>query len=148
MSTNDDSGSASPATPPGPSHRHLYPTQYVDPLCGLRVRVANATDDAGEPVEGTVERVVASRFGPLAVLAEYGAARGWPTADCKPVECYTLDGVELELSGFLDANPDLEPDEVQAIRALQPGDEMCFGGGAAALFVLRRELPGWTGGAR
>ena len=147
MSTQDDSEPTSPSAPAGPSHRDLYPDQYVDPLCGLRVRVANATDDGGKPVEGTVERVVSSRFGALAILAEYGAARAWPTGDCTPVDCYTLDGKRVELAEFLDANPDLDPDEVHAVRSLEPGDEMCFGGGAAALFVLRREFPGWTGGA-
>jgi hypothetical protein len=129
-----------------PSHRDLYPAQYADPLCGLRVRVANSSDDSGKPVEGIVERVVPSRFGPLAILAEYGAARAWPAADCKPVECYTLDGVEVGLAEFLDANPDLDPEEERAVRALQPGEEMYFGGGAAAVFVLRRELPGWSRG--
>ena len=98
-------------------------------------------------MEGTVERVVPSRFGPLAILAEYGPERAWPTRDCTPVDCYTLDGKPVELAEFLDANPDLDPDEVHAIRSLEPGDEMCFGGGAAAIFVLRHELPGWTSGA-
>jgi hypothetical protein len=53
------------------SHRDLYPAQYEHPLCGKRVRTADGK------VSGTVERVVASRFGPLAILKEHGAEQSW-----------------------------------------------------------------------
>jgi hypothetical protein len=129
-------------------HRDLYPAQYAHPLCGLRVRVENATDDAGAPLCGIVERVVTSRFGRLAILAEYGAEQAWLASACRPVDCFTLNGVEVTLAEFLADNLDLEPAEVEAVQALQPGEEMSFGGGAAPLFILRRELPGWPGRPR
>lgn len=145
MNRRDDDASPQVPEPSRPTHREMYPEQYADPLCGLRVRVENATDEAGTPIRGTVVRVVPSRFGRLAILAEYGAEQAWPAADCTPVDCYTLDGVEVTLAEFLEANPDLEPEEVQAIHDLQPGQEIAFGGGATALSILRRERPGWPG---
>jgi hypothetical protein len=131
-----------------PGHRDRYPAQYTHPLCGLRVRVENATDDAGAPVCGIVERVVPSQFGQLAILAEYGTDQTWLASACRPVDCYTLNGVEVTLAEFLAENPDLEPEEAQAVRGLNPGEEMSFGGGASGLFILRRELPGWPGRPR
>lgn len=50
---------------------------------------------------------------------------------------FTLDGEPLDLADFVVVN-DLEPEQVNAIGAMEPGDEMTFGGGAGALFVLRR----------
>jgi hypothetical protein len=44
------------------THRESYPEQYNHPLCGKEVRIkTNGT-------VGTVERVVDSRFGKLAIL--------------------------------------------------------------------------------
>jgi len=60
---------------------------------------------------------------------------------------YTLEveGVEGavvvdDLEAFLTDNAEgFSEEEVDAIRALQPGREMTIGGGAAPLFTLRRE---------
>ena len=54
-------------------HRQMYPEQYAHPLCGRRVLVT----PIGQPeYEGTVKRVVPSRFGPIAMLD--GEIGGWP----------------------------------------------------------------------
>lgn len=73
-------------SPAQPTHRELYPDQYEHPLCGRRVRVRDATYE-GEPVVGTVERVVTSaRWGQLAILAEYPGDRAWSVQNCDPIE--------------------------------------------------------------
>jgi hypothetical protein len=46
------------------THRELYPEQYAHPLCGRKVTAAG--------VAGVVDRVVPSRFGPLAILVGDG----------------------------------------------------------------------------
>ena len=52
---------------------------------------------------------------------------------------FTLDGEPLEdIREFVRDNG-LDEAEEAAVYALRPGDEMRFGGGAAAEFVLRRE---------
>jgi hypothetical protein len=43
----------------------------------------------------------------------------------------------VDLAEFYRDN-DLEPEEVNAIGRMQPGDEKSFGGGAGVLFTLRR----------
>jgi hypothetical protein len=43
----------------------------------------------------------------------------------------------IDLAEFYRDN-DLEPEEVNAIGRMQPGDEKSFGGGAGVLFTLRR----------
>lgn len=43
----------------------------------------------------------------------------------------------VDLADFYVVN-DFEPETVNAIGRMQPGDEMSFGGGAAPLFILRR----------
>jgi hypothetical protein len=133
---------------PSPPHRELSPEQYAHPLCGLRVRVEDTTDRTGQPIEGIVLRVVPSSFGPLAILAEYGETAAWPASGCTPVDRYTLNGVETTLEEFLGANDELDPEDRDAVQALQPGEEIRFGGGAAPLSILRRELPGWPGPPR
>lgn len=50
---------------------------------------------------------------------------------------FRLDGEEVDLEELLDANRDgLDPDELDAIRAMAPGDSITFGGGAWATFVV------------
>ena len=141
----NETGNDSPQPPANPTHRDLYPEQYTDPLCGLRVTVDGAVDASGHPVEGTVERVVTTWFGRLAVLVEHGPSTAWAADRCRPVDRYTLNGTVVSLDAFMEANEDLEPEEIEAVRNLQPGEEVHFGGGAAARFILRREHPGWSG---
>jgi hypothetical protein len=50
---------------------------------------------------------------------------------------FTLDGEPVDIQAFLSAN-DFSPDEIAAIRDLPLGEEIVYGGGAAATFVLRR----------
>lgn len=64
------------------AHRDRYPEQYTHPLCGKTVRIAVC---AGEEIRGTVLRVVPSRFGALAILAEHGAACAWAVQDCEEI---------------------------------------------------------------
>lgn len=53
---------------------------------------------------------------------------------------FTLDGEPVELAAFLSRNVEtLYPEDVAEIRAMIPGDEIRFGGGAWGLFVLRCE---------
>ena len=55
---------------------------------------------------------------------------------------YTLDREAVVFEDFLrDLSLDqaLDPDEVEAILNLQPGEEYRIGGGAVAEFVVRRE---------
>jgi hypothetical protein len=64
------------------THRELYPGQYEHPLCGRLVAVVTA---GRERARGVVERVVPSRFGPLALL-QGGPATAWPVAACRLAE--------------------------------------------------------------
>lgn len=53
---------------------------------------------------------------------------------------WTLDGNPTDLESFIRDNAEtFDEREVAAIRAMQPGEERRFGGGAAPLFVLKRE---------
>ncbi len=52
---------------------------------------------------------------------------------------FTLDGKPVDLADFLEVN-EFEADQVASILNLLPGETMNFGGGAAASFVLRREV--------
>jgi hypothetical protein len=54
---------------------------------------------------------------------------------------FTLDGEPIEDFGtFLRENADdFTVEDAQRFDALQPGEEVLLGGGAAATFVLRRE---------
>jgi hypothetical protein len=62
-------------------HRDCYPDQYRHPLVGKRVKVRTRTS---HETEGVVERVVQTRFGPLAHL-EGGGDTAWLVSDCTPV---------------------------------------------------------------
>jgi hypothetical protein len=56
---------------------------------------------------------------------------------------YTLDGEDIDIEQFLFDNResfDFDRATVARVRAMRAGDEMTFGGGAAATFVLRREV--------
>lgn len=56
---------------PDDEHRKAYPDQYSHHLCGKKVKVMR------QDIEGTVYRVVPSRFGPLAILKEHGSETSW-----------------------------------------------------------------------
>jgi hypothetical protein len=46
---------------------------------------------------------------------------------------------EVDLAEFLEVNSEgLTPDELRWIAAMQPGDTVNIGGGAAEMFTLRR----------
>lgn len=47
------------------THRQCYPEQYSHPLCGKEVAVFPGTD---REIRGVVERVMLTRFGPMARL--------------------------------------------------------------------------------
>lgn len=50
---------------------------------------------------------------------------------------FTLDGEAVDLEELIDANREgLHPEELDAIRALQPGESITFGGGAWATFMV------------
>ena len=60
------------------------------------------------------------------------------------VPSYTLDGEPVDIEEFISDNTaedvaGITELEVASIRALQPGEQIIFGGGAAAEFVLRRD---------
>ncbi len=62
------------------SHRELYPEQYTHALIGRYVTViVNGSSLA----EGVVERVILSRYGPLAILADK-QNRAFAAKDCHP----------------------------------------------------------------
>ena len=61
----------------GKTHRELYPEQYTHPLVGKKVR------SHGEVF--TVERVVGSRFGKIAIVPNTNPMRGYAVSDCKEV---------------------------------------------------------------
>lgn len=71
------------------THREMFPEQYSHPLVGKQVTI---TPPDGPPVQGTVERVFASRFGPLCTLAEHGGVMAWRTLDIRrtPLEWVDL----------------------------------------------------------
>jgi len=64
------------------SHKETYPEQYTHHLVGVRVRVVT---HAGPQAEGTVTRVVQTRFGPLAILDDK-ADVAWAIKDCQEVK--------------------------------------------------------------
>ena len=63
------------------THRELYPKQYTHRLVGQNVKVSTK---GVLRVEGIVERVVSSRFGPLAIIAGDQKMRAWSLKDCIP----------------------------------------------------------------
>lgn len=74
------------------------------------------------------------------------------TFDARPVRCearYTLDGEPVDLDDLIRDNQDpdfgFEATDIAQLRALQPGQELRFGGGAAAEFTVRREIVGDDG---
>lgn len=53
---------------------------------------------------------------------------------------YTLDGEPVDIAELIAVNHAvLDADDIARIDAMQPGEQIIFGGGAAAEFVLRRE---------
>lgn len=53
---------------------------------------------------------------------------------------FTLNGDHINVAEFLHANDEtFTLDDVKAILALEPGDKLVFGGGAAPQFVLERQ---------
>lgn len=55
---------------------------------------------------------------------------------------FTLDGGPVDLDGVTHDNRDgLDADELDAIRAMKPGDSIIFGGGAWASFVVACSAP-------
>jgi hypothetical protein len=63
------------------THRELYPNQYTHPMVGKVVKVRT---NQGGKADGTVERVVPSRFGPLAILEDQEVA--WSIRDCEVID--------------------------------------------------------------
>jgi hypothetical protein len=66
-----------------------------------------------------------------------------PVTSPAPAPLYTLDDEPVDLDVFLrdNAAPDVagfSDEDLAAIRALRPGEEIVLGGGAGAEFVLRR----------
>ena len=61
------------------THRECHPDQYTHPLCGKKVKVRTS---AGFTTEGVVERVVGTRWGPLAHLDNSGDT-AYHVSDCK-----------------------------------------------------------------
>ena len=64
------------------THREAYPEQYSHPRCGQQVRV---THEGEEVARGLIERVVFSRFGPLAILDSTGCEKAWSLGACEEV---------------------------------------------------------------
>lgn len=62
-------------------HRERYPEQYTHPLCGKRVRVFCTYTSNAVLTEGTVTRVVSTRFGLLAHLDD-GRDAAYSVSDC------------------------------------------------------------------
>lgn len=61
-------------------------------------------------------------------------------ADCEEVRNppeYRLDGETVDLDGFIEDN-DLDEDEVDELRSLQPGQRFTLGGGAWAEVYVER----------
>jgi hypothetical protein len=63
------------------SHRETYPEQYAHPRVGERVVVRR--QDGTVAVRGVIERVVSSRFGPLALLEGQSPREAWALSACK-----------------------------------------------------------------
>lgn len=79
----------------------------------------------------------------LVERAGFGPRRGGP-GDA-PAADYTLDGEPVDVEEFIRDNTrgpawaNLTRVQIRRIRSLPPGEEIVFGGGASAEFVLRRE---------
>jgi hypothetical protein len=57
--------------------------------------------------------------------------------DREDARVFALDGEPVDLDELLDANREgLDDEEIDAIRAMKPGDSISFGGGAWATFVV------------
>lgn len=57
-----------------------------------------------------------------------------------PTARFTLDNEPVDIAEFIAVNLHvLESEDIDRIAALKVGEEIHYGGGAAALFVLRRE---------
>lgn len=67
----------------GHTHRELYPEQYSHALCGKKVEVSPGTD--GVFIIGTVQRVVNSRFGQLAIFEEHGDEKAWAVSQLRVI---------------------------------------------------------------
>ncbi len=104
-------------------------------------------DTEGEPVE-----LVALRFPGLALLTAALESGEPPVAPSRHAEqqhgdprrfSLQVEGASgapaaVDLDGFL-ADNELAPEEVAQIQALQPGESVNLGGGAAPIFTLKRE---------
>lgn len=66
------------------SHRELYGDQYSHPLCGKRVQVRIKSHPNSVVPDGTIERVVSSRFGVVASAPEWGTT-WYLVSDCQPI---------------------------------------------------------------
>jgi hypothetical protein len=51
---------------------------------------------------------------------------------------YTLDGDPVDIDDFIEANPDLDDEDVEEIQALEVGEVFTGGGGAWATYVIER----------
>jgi hypothetical protein len=63
------------------THKELYPHQYTHSLCGKNVVVIQG---GRELARGKVERVIQSRFGPIAMF-EGNNIEGYAVGDCKVI---------------------------------------------------------------
>ncbi|MCR9292032.1 MAG: hypothetical protein NXI32_04885 [bacterium] len=63
------------------THREMYPSQYTHKLCGKKVRYKQDHN-----TQGHVERVVPTRFGPLAILKEIGDATAFAIWQLEVIE--------------------------------------------------------------
>ena len=71
------------------SHRETYPEQYAHPIVGKRVRIKQIAKSALPPIEGVVERVMATSWGPLVDLgttSEDGNPVAYRLADADVIE--------------------------------------------------------------
>lgn len=60
-----------------------------------------------------------------------------PFAALRQEKSYRLDGEPVDIKEFLADNEEgLDPEEVDNILALRPGESVSFGGGAAPIFTL------------
>lgn len=55
----------------------------------------------------------------------------------KKTKRFTLDGETVEIVSFISDN-DFTKKEIKEIASMKVGDEIIYGGGAAAEFILRR----------
>jgi hypothetical protein len=59
--------------------------------------------------------------------------------DANENKAFTLDGVPVDIAEFVADNAEtFEAEDREAIEALRVGEEIVYGGGAAAEFVLKR----------